>query len=351
MKIALLFDGAAALGASPDILILDTLDAIERILVAEGNQVVRVPVHPDGRWVERIRRGRFNLAFNMCEGVDGVAYLEPPVIGVLELFGVPHTGASSYTTALCLRKHLVNGLLDHARLPVPRFGVSRRGGALPIVGFPAICKPAAEDASLGVEQRSVVRTARALAERVDAMHEQWEEVLVQRYIDGREVNVGILGDETLPIAEICFDAMPKKMWRIVSYRSKWETGCDEDLGGVPRCPADLSPELASELKRIALSAWRAVGGHGYARMDFRIDRAGRPWLLEVNSNPDIAPDAGLARMAGVAGLDYGALIRGICERALSRNPVRVEDGWAVTQRLSGVTSSNQDGLDLFAAQG
>ncbi len=351
MKIALLFDGASALGANPDILILDTIDAIEKVLAAEGNQVVRVPVHPDGRWVERIRRGKFSLAFNMCEGVDGVASLEPSVIAVLELFGVPYTGASSYTAALCLRKHLVNGLLDHARLPVPRFGVSRRGGPIPTVGFPAICKPAAEDASLGVEQRSVVRTARALAERLDDMHEQWEEVVVQRYIDGREVNVGILGDETLPIAEISFDAMPKRMWRIVSYRSKWETGCEEDLGGVPRCPADLSPELASELKRIALAAWRAVGGFGYARVDFRIDRAGRPWLLEVNSNPDISPDAGLARMAGVAGVDYGALIRGICEGALSRDLAPTADRWALMQRLSGVTSRGHDALDLFAAQG
>src|ERR671932_429385 len=237
MKIALLFDGASALGASPDVLILETVEEIEHILATEGNHVVRIPVHGDGRWIERIRRGKFDLAFNLCEGIDGVATLEPAVIAALELLEVPYTGASSWTAALCLRKHLVNGLLERSGIPIPRFLVARRAahgalGRLPSVGYPAICKPAAEDASLGVEQRSVVRTARALAERVAAMHERWDEVLVQRFIDGREVNVGILGDETLPIAEIAFN-MPKGMWRIVSYRSKWETGSDEDIGALP----------------------------------------------------------------------------------------------------------------------
>jgi D-alanine-D-alanine ligase len=355
MKIALLFDGASALGARPDLLILETVEAVERILATEGNQVVRIPVHGDGRWIERIRRGKFDLAFNLCEGIDGVATLEPAVIAALELLEVPYTGASSWTAALCLRKHLVNGLLERSGIPIPRFLVARRAahgalGRLPSVGFPAICKPAAEDASLGVEQRSVVRTGRALAERVAAMHERWDEVLVQRFIDGREVNVGILGDETLPIAEIAFN-MPKGMWRIVSYRSKWETGSDEDIGAQPRCPAEIEPALAAELKRIALAAWRAVGGEsaGYGRVDFRIDRAGHPWVLEVNANPDIAPDAGLARMARAAGLDYGALVRNVCERALVRREVPAEDRWTLAQRLSGVAiDGDPDVLDLFA---
>ena len=108
MKIAILFDGASALARSPDLLILGTVEAIERALVAEGNHVVRIPVFLDGRWIERIRRGKFDLAFNVCEGIDGVATYEPPVIGVLELFGVPYTGSSSYTASLCLRKHVVN---------------------------------------------------------------------------------------------------------------------------------------------------------------------------------------------------------------------------------------------------
>ncbi|MDQ6831115.1 MAG: hypothetical protein M3081_19810 [Gemmatimonadota bacterium] len=348
MKIALLFDGASALGADPDIMILETVEAIETVLGAEGNTVVRVPVDTGGRWIERVRRAKPDLAFNLCEGIDGVAALEPAAIAALEILGIPYTGSSSYTTGLCLHKNVVNALLDKLGLPIPRFGIVRRGGKLPTVGFPAICKPAAEDASVGVEQRSVVRTVRALAERVDAMHERWDEILVQRFVDGREVNVGIVGDEVLPIAEIQF-AMPKGMWRIVSYRSKWAAGCDEDLGAQPLCPAPLDAKLAAELKRVALESWRAVGGTGYGRVDFRIDRTGHPWLLEVNSNPDIAPDAGLARMARAAGYDYGQLIRMICQHAIQTNVLSESQRWALSTRLSGMPATN-DGtaLDLFA---
>jgi D-alanine-D-alanine ligase len=360
VKIAVLFDGASALAKTPDLLILGTVEAIEGALAVEGNQVVRIPVHLDGRWVERLRRGHFDLAVNMCEGIDGVATLESPVIGVLELFNIPYTGSSSYTTSLTLRKNVINALLERAGLPVPRFLTVGRGGALSSVGFPAICKPAAEDASLGVEQRSVVRNMRALAARVDAMLECWDEVLVQRFIDGSEVNVGILGDAVLPIAEIDFGAMPKGKWRIVSYQSKWAEGSEDDIGAAPRCPADLSAPLAAEVRRIALAAWKLVGGRGYGRVDMRIDSAGRPWILEVNANPDMAPDAGFARMARVAGIEYAALVRTVCELALEhREEESTYEGWLLAQRLSGVPPGSLDGaghgegeesLELFAVQ-
>jgi D-alanine-D-alanine ligase len=219
------------------------------------------------------------------------------------------------------------------------------------VGFPAICKPAAEDASIGIEQRSVVRTTRQLTERVAAMLERWDEVLVQRYVEGREVNVGIVGDLTLPIAEIDFGQMPKGMWRIVTYRSKWESGSDEDLGSVPSCPARLPASVAAQLRRVAVASWRLVGGAGYGRVDFRIDERGRPWILEVNANPDLAPDAGLARMARVAGIEYGPLVRRICELGLqrARGCSSTAEQWLLAQRLSGVMASDAE-PDLFAGE-
>ena len=353
MRIAILFDGASAdVAVSADLAILGTVGAVEASLASEGNTIVRIAVHPDSKWIDRLRRAHVDLVFNLCESIDGVAALEPVVISVLELLGLPYTGSSSWTTSLCLRKHVVNGALERAGLPVPKFAVVRRGSAVPSVGFPAICKPAAEDASVGIEQRSVVRTTRALAERSDAMLERWDEVLVQRFIEGREVNVGILGDAVLPIAEIDFGNMPKGMWRIVTYRSKWEEGCDEDLGSAPRCPARLPASVATQLRRIAVAAWRIAGGSGYGRVDMRIDERGRPWILEVNANPDIAPDAGLARMARVAGIDYGSLVRRVCELGLQRGRVAdaTADHWALAQKLSGVAASVGE-PDLFAAGG
>ena len=348
MKIAILLDGMGA--AAPDQLIMGTVAAIEASLASEGNEIVRLPVLPDARWIEKVRRARVDLVFNLCEAIDGVATLEPPVISVLELLGIPFTGSSSWTTSMCLRKHVVNAALERSGLPVPKFAVVRRGGAIPSVGFPTICKPAAEDASIGVEQRSVVRSTRALTERVGAMLERWDEVLVQRYVDGREVNVGILGDAVLPISEIDFARMPKGMWRIVTYRSKWEEGGVEDLGSAPRCPARLPASVASQLRRIAVAAWRIVGGSGYGRVDMRIDERGRPWILEVNANPDISPDAGLARMARVTGIEYGALVRRICELGLqrARDGASTADRWELAQKLSGIVTPDTE-LDLFAA--
>ena len=235
MKVAVLFDGASAFAEYPDQEILTTVNAVSDSLTAEGNSVVQIPVHPDARWIDRLRRVRADFVFNLCESIDGVAALEPAVISVVELLGLPYSGSSSWTTSVCLRKHVVNAALERAGLPIPKFAVVRRGGAIPSVGFPAICKPAAEDASIGVEQRSVVRTSRELGERVSAMLERWDEVLVQKYVQGREVNVGIVGDAVLPIAEIDFGRMPKGMWRIVTYRSKWQDGSDEDIGSAPRC--------------------------------------------------------------------------------------------------------------------
>lgn len=336
MKIAVLFDAMSALGVNPDGLILESVEAVENAIADWGHEHVRIPVNPDGRWVERVRRGKFDLVFNLCEGIEGIAAYEPLVISVLELFGTPFTGNSSTTTALCLQKNVVNTVLDRAGLPVPRWSLARRGEKIASVGYPAICKPAAEDASIGIEQRSVVRSGRALATRVEAMHERWDEVIVQRYIDGREVNVGIVDGEVLPIAEINFGGMPRRMWKIVSYQSKWITGSEEDLGATPSCPADLPEQLTRELQRIAITAWRTVGGEGYGRVDFRIDRDGTPWLLEVNPNPDIASDAGLARMARVAGMDYNALIRRVCEHGLTQRIDTNPELWQRSLRLSGM---------------
>jgi len=336
LKIGILFDGMSALAPVPDMQILESVEQIETILANAGHQCVRFPVDGEARWVERLRRARVDLVFNLCEGIDGIAELEAPSIGVLHLLGVPFTGASANTLALCLDKNLVNTILDRAGIPVPRWTVVRPGDEITSVGFPAICKPAAEDASLGIEQRSVVRSMRALKTRVAAMHQIWDEVLVQRFVQGREINVGIVGDRVLPISEIDFGAMPRGKWNIVSYSSKWETGSDEDLGTAPRCPADLPEDLRSEIEQIALAAWAAVGGAGYGRVDLRIDESGRPWVLEVNANADISADAGLARMAKVAGMSYEELILMLCDNALGKRGIDRSDRWDRTLQLSGV---------------
>jgi D-alanine-D-alanine ligase len=317
MRIAILFDRASRPGAAPDLMIDATIAAVEQALAADGHVPLRVAATRGGAWERELRDGAIDLVFNLCEGIDGDAMGEPAVIERLESLGVPFTGASSRTAALCLRKPALNARLARAGLPVPPFARVARGDVAPDVGFPAICKPAAEDASLGIDQGSVVRTAGELALRLHAMHGRWSDVVVQRYVAGREMNVGIVGDEPLPISEISFARMPAGLWPIVTYESKWHAGSVEDAGATPVCPAELPGALAGELRRVALAAWRAAGGTGYGRVDFRVDELDRPWVLEVNANPDLAPDAGLARMACAAGLEYPALVRRICALALA----------------------------------
>ncbi len=336
MRTAILFDGPSSSGETPDLLIMESLIAVEDALRARGDKPVRVPVFPGAHWIEMLARQRPDLVFNLCEGIDGIPEAEPAVIGTLELLGLPYTGASPWTTAICLRKHIVNAAMHRAGLPVPPWALAIRGEAIPDVGYPAICKPASEDASVGVEQRSVVRNREELELRLAQLHERWRDILVQKFIDGREMNVGIMGDRLLPISEIRFDDMPDGLWRIVSYRAKWETGSDEDLGTIPQCPAEIEPALAERLRTIASEAWRVVGGCGVCRVDFRVDSRG-PWVLEVNANPDIAPDAGLARMARAAGMDYTQLIGAMCDEAFSRSATAME-AWSRARQPPGVAA-------------
>ena len=110
--------------------------------------------------------------------------------------------------------------------------------------------------------------------------------------------------------------MPEGTWHILTYAAKWQVGSPEDLGSRPVCPAQIPQRLADRLSRLAETAWRTVQGKSYGRIDLRVDDAGRPWILEVNPNPDLTDEAGLSRMAKAAGWDYPELIRRIAELAL-----------------------------------
>jgi D-alanine-D-alanine ligase len=316
MKIVVLYDGAAQGWSDEDIRqVVGSASVIADILRSAGHEVQRVPVRPGLRWLAACRKA--DAVFNLCEGIGAVSRYEALVAGTLELADVPFTGARPEVIALCHRKPVCNALLAARGLPVPRWVVPTGHRVPTDFPLPAIVKPAAEDASVGINQDSVVTTRRALALRVARLSEEHDEVLVQQYVGGRELAVGFVGQRALPMSEIDFSSMPSGAWPILSFSAKWDVGGEEDLGSRPVCPAPLPKIVADRLTATAREAWTAVGGGGYGRVDLRLDESGQPWILEVNPNPDIADDAGLSRMAHAAGWSYEALILRIMDAALS----------------------------------
>jgi D-alanine-D-alanine ligase len=296
--------------------ILETLDAVDDAVCALGHTPVWIPVPPRlDNWIELLTHVSLDVVFNLYEGVGGDSANEVRVAGIVELLGLPMTGCSAETLGLARRKDRLNGLLRDAGLPVPDWAcvqVSRR--KLYWDRFPAIVKPAAEDASIGITQKSVARNRRELARAIDAA-ERFDRVVVQHFIEGREFNVGIVGDVLLPVNEIDFSRMPAGAWPMLSYAAKWDTGSAEDLGSEPHCPAPVSEAKRDQLHDLAFQAWRLADGRGYGRVDFRMNDAGQVFILEVNPNPDIAPGAGLPRMARAHGWAYADLIGHILAEA------------------------------------
>jgi len=317
VRIAVIYDSGADHWAPEDIEgVLDSVEAVCDVLAADGHDVQRVPVALDLAWFAAVRRA--DLVFNLCEGVGGVSRLEYPVASAIELTGIPCTGTSAWTMTVCHRKPVLNAVLQSHGLPVPRWSIPALDGSGDDFLLPAIVKPAAEDASIGIEQASVVASAQALADRVRQLHRRHGQVMVQEYVPGREFNVGFVGGNVLPVSEIDFSEMPSGAWPIVSFAAKWHDDSPEYAGTKPVCPAQIDGALAARLVRTATEAWQAVEGHGYGRVDLRLDGEGQPWVLEVNPNPDLSQDAGLANMARAAGWSYADLVTHVVDAAVQR---------------------------------
>jgi D-alanine-D-alanine ligase len=319
VKIGILFDGGSNDWDQKDVAaVLANVNEIQAELRRAGHETSLIPVQlGDIAWLRRVQR--HDLIFNLCEGVNGYARYEDFAVAALELSRVPFTGCPAWPVTICHRKHIANTLLAAAGVPVPPFMLAR--GITPPSGlrYPVIVKPSGEDASVGIDAGAVCATRKALRDRLARTLEQWNEVLVQEYVAGREVNVGFIGRDLLPLSEINFDRMPQGSWPIVTYAAKWSSGSAEDLGTEPVCPARLSPELTRRATQTARQAWDTLAGsQGYGRVDLRITESGEVYVLEVNPNPDLSSDAGLTRMARARGWEYGELIVRVVEEALSR---------------------------------
>jgi D-alanine-D-alanine ligase len=315
----------------------DDEDVIVEVIAVEGSlkRLGHVPsriyveedISPVVRWVEGHPDG---VIFNLCESFRGsnLAHMNMPAL--LELLGASYTGSGPLTCGLTTHKSLTKALLAGLGLPTPRGFLVARGRPFaslprePALEYPLIVKPAFEDASVGIDEASVVESWPEVKARVAYVHDRYgQDAVVEEFIDGREINSAVIGNDPpipLPLSEIVF-TYPEGKRRVVGYRSKWVHDSFEYRNTNGVCPAPLDEETAARIRELSVAAYRATGCRDYARVDFRVDRQGRPWILEVNANPDITDGAGLARAAKSSTHGYDGLIRVIMEETLSRRGV------------------------------
>jgi D-alanine-D-alanine ligase len=275
----------------------------------------------------KLRVDKPELVFNLCESMAGEPRNEPTLVGLLDLFAIPYTGADLLALASCLYKHRCKEILIARGVDTPPYRVIDRqtidDPALETLDYPWFLKLLHEDASVGITEENVVHTPAALRKRALALFELHQQpVLAERYIEGREINVTLVGNgadlRVLPLHEIDFAAMPSDRPRIVSYAAKWDESHVDYAGTKPVPLRDANPALVAAVETTARAAWAALELRDYGRVDLRVDRAGKPWVIDINPNCDISPDAGVARAAKVAGMTYAQLIDSIAQAARRR---------------------------------
>ena len=256
-----------------------------------------------------------DIVFNLLEEFDGIVTYDQHVVAFLELLRQPYTGCNPRGLMLSRDKSLCKQLLAFHRVPTPQFAVFRRGARFHAprrLKFPLFVKSTVEDASLGIAQASVVEDAARLKERVEFVHEQVKsDALVEEYIEGRELYVGVMGNERLtrlPVWEMVFGSMPRTLAAIATRKVKWDKRYQQRYGITTLAASDLPPGIEARLDRLSRRIYRALGMSGYARMDFRVTPSGDIYVLEANANPNLEAAEDFAESARAAGIDYRELL-------------------------------------------
>ena len=294
-----------------------------------GHEVRVLGVHDDLAGI-RPTAGFFepHIVFNLMEAFAGVTTFDQNVVSYLELLRLRYTGCNPRGLIFARDKALSKKLLAYHRIPVPDFSVVRYGHkpTLPKkMHFPLIVKSLFFEASAGISQASVVEDEDQFARRVQFIHESLgTAAIIEQFIDGRELYVGVLGNErleVLPVWEMSFAQMPENRWRIATERVKWNTQYQKK-NGIMTNAAKLDAAAVEHIQRIAKRAYRALDLNGYARIDLRMDEEGHAYVLEANPNPNLAYGEDFAESAETAGVSYETLLERIIALGLRWVPER-----------------------------
>jgi len=301
-----------------------TINAIVSALSSRGHSVDAVDVEYPGI-LSYFKQNRVDMVFNIAEGKRG-KFRESEVPALLEHLNIPYTGSDTFSLALALNKALTKKILKAENIPTPLFQVFVRGDEEldAQLQFPLIVKPNCEGSAKGINISNVVMTKEALFKKVKETIGQYrQEALVEEFIDGKELTVGILenGKTTiLPILEIDFSNCKNSgeyfySWRMKEYQGNTELG----LAPTFHCPARLDKHTEARVKETALKTHHAVGCLDISRTDIRLNKENIPYVLEINPLPGLDPhESNFPIMAYAAGMTYEDLIEAIVASAFRR---------------------------------
>lgn len=272
-----------------------------------------------------LRAEPVDVVFNLAERFRNVSGLDYAVAGMLEMLGMPYTGASATGLMLARDKALTKMVLAYQGLRIPHFMVCHRGADVKRpsdIRFPLIVKPLDEDASVGIAQASVVRDDEALAERVSFIHERINtDAIVEEFIAGRELYVGVMGNDppkALPPIEMVFGDGLDEESRIATFKVKWSAKYRKEKGIQNRVAKDLPKDVLERLADTAVRTYKAAGLRDYGRIDIRLAHDGEIYIVEANPNPYLADGEDMAWAAEEGGHGYAQFIEKIAEMAVSR---------------------------------
>ncbi len=300
---------------------LDVIEGMQEL----GHEVLKLPVGGDLRPIRQaFSELQPDIAFNLLVDFDGVAIYDQHVVGYLELLRKRYTGCNPRGLMLARDKGLSKELLAYHRIRVPRFAVfpvgkkARKPAKLP---YPIVVKSLNEEASLGIAQASLVTSDEKLKERVEFMHETFgSDVIAEEYVEGRELYVGVVGNErlhTFPIWELGLDQLPEHVPRIATRKVKWDLAYQKKYKIVTQQAVDLPGGAPEHIARMCTRIYRVLRLTGYARMDLRLAPNGDVYALEANPNPALQKEEDFARSAQAEGVGYPELLQRILNLGLN----------------------------------
>ncbi|MDD5643883.1 MAG: ATP-grasp domain-containing protein [bacterium] len=312
--------------------IYNHIDAVEHSLGKIGCEVLKIDINNDIQgMVANIHKSRADVIFNLCESVFGRPEFEMNVVTLLELLKIPYTGTPPLALGLCLNKYNYRFFLKDMGIKCPRAAEIKNPSHFDSVvklRYPVIVKPLSEDGSTGISEQNIFESPREAKDKLGALLGIYSDGLIaEEYIDGREFNCFLIntrgGTKIFPVSEIEFRYPDNRKYKIISYDAKWNLDSVEYKSTVHICPADITNAQNRKIFKACSGIFDTIIKKGYARVDFRMDARNNIYVIDVNPNPDISPDAGAIKQIKAAGWTYANFVEAMIEDALEymKNPI------------------------------